>query len=76
MKRNFLLDKFITCLFIVEEAESFNREWQTRTRRVAGAIGAGASSGTAPINYRHQPEPRQLALPSTTNVPRLVFFLN
>nr|XP_012227468.1 PREDICTED: myeloid leukemia factor isoform X2 [Linepithema humile] len=51
-----------------EEAESFNHEWETRTRRVAGAIGA-AGSGITASNYRHQPEPRQLALPSTTNVP-------
>jgi len=57
----------------VEEAENFNREWETRTRRVAGAI-AAAGSGTAASNYRHQSEPKQLALPSTTDLPRLVFF--
>ncbi|XP_077255323.1 myeloid leukemia factor isoform X2 [Temnothorax americanus] len=49
-----------------EEAESFNREWQSRTRRVAGAI-EGANSGTA--SRVRVPEPRQLALPSTTDLP-------
>ncbi|XP_071577937.1 myeloid leukemia factor isoform X1 [Temnothorax nylanderi] len=49
-----------------EEAESFNREWQSRTRRVAGAI-EGANSGTA--SSVRVPEPRQLALPSTTDLP-------
>ncbi|XP_011698434.1 PREDICTED: myeloid leukemia factor isoform X2 [Wasmannia auropunctata] len=48
-----------------EEAESFNREWESRTRRTAGAIeGAHPAS-----NVRVNPEPRQLALPSTTDVP-------
>ncbi|TGZ48312.1 Myeloid leukemia factor [Temnothorax longispinosus] len=50
----------------IEEAESFNREWQSRTRRVAGAI-EGANSGTA--SSVRVPEPRQLALPSTTDIP-------
>ncbi|XP_011879096.1 PREDICTED: myeloid leukemia factor isoform X2 [Vollenhovia emeryi] len=49
-----------------EEAESFNHEWQTRTRRVAGAIdGAHSAAATNRVN----PEPRQLALPSTTDLP-------
>ncbi|XP_011630216.1 myeloid leukemia factor isoform X1 [Pogonomyrmex barbatus] len=50
-----------------EEAESFNHEWETRTRRVAGSID-GPNSATA-ANIRHHPEPRQLALPSTTDQP-------
>jgi myeloid leukemia factor 1 len=51
-----------------EEAETFNREWQTRSRRVAGAID-GPNSAAAATNSRHHPEPRQLALPSTTDLP-------
>ncbi|XP_011168045.1 myeloid leukemia factor isoform X2 [Solenopsis invicta] len=49
-----------------EEAESFNREWETRTRRVPAAID-GARSGAS--NVRVNPERRQLALPSTTDIP-------
>lgn len=50
-----------------EEADNFNHEWETRTRRVAGSID-GPNSATA-ANIRHHPEPRQLALPSTTDQP-------
>jgi len=61
-------------IFIVEEAESFNHEWQSRTRhvRMPNAIGATNSAS----NVRVNPEPRQLALPSTTDLPaRLVCYL-
>ncbi|XP_012533902.1 myeloid leukemia factor isoform X2 [Monomorium pharaonis] len=48
-----------------EEAESFNREWETRTRRTRPAI----EGATGVSNVRFTPEPRQLALPSTTDLP-------
>lgn len=49
-----------------EEADSFNHEWETRTRRVAGAIGDTNLASNVRANH---PSPRQLALPSTTDVP-------
>ncbi|XP_011332443.1 myeloid leukemia factor isoform X3 [Ooceraea biroi] len=49
-----------------EEADTFNREWVTRTRRVGNAI-EGANVATATSNSRHRPEPRHLALPSTAD---------
>ncbi|XP_020278186.1 myeloid leukemia factor isoform X2 [Pseudomyrmex gracilis] len=49
-----------------EEADSFNQEWETRTRRGAGAINAPNAIAN---NNRYRPEPRQLALPSTTEQP-------
>ncbi|KYM99436.1 Myeloid leukemia factor [Cyphomyrmex costatus] len=49
-----------------EEAESFNREWETRTRRVAGNAIANTNVAS---NVRANPAPRQLALPSTTDIP-------
>ncbi|KAL6443399.1 hypothetical protein ACFW04_002927 [Cataglyphis niger] len=50
-----------------DEAETFNREWESRTRRVrTGAIDNGNSARVA-SNSRHRPEPRQLALPSITD---------
>ncbi|XP_018317442.1 myeloid leukemia factor isoform X2 [Mycetomoellerius zeteki] len=48
-----------------EEADSFNREWESHTRRTAGAIG----NTDLASNVRANPAPRQLALPSTTDVP-------
>jgi hypothetical protein len=59
--------KLFVFIFIIEEAESFNREWETRTtRRVPAAID-GPRSGAS--NVRVNPERRQLALPSTTDIP-------
>ncbi|XP_029156536.1 myeloid leukemia factor isoform X2 [Nylanderia fulva] len=50
-----------------EEADSFNREWVSHTRRAhTSAIDNGNSTRVA-SNSRHRPEPRQLALPSTTD---------
>ncbi|KAH0952615.1 hypothetical protein HN011_005358 [Eciton burchellii] len=49
-----------------EEADSFNHEWVSRTRRVGNTI-ENSNSTTAATNSRHRPEPRQLALPSTTD---------
>lgn len=51
---------------IAEEAESFNREWVSRTRRVDRGAIEGANPATA-RNVRVNPDPRQLALPSTTD---------
>jgi hypothetical protein len=50
----------------IEEADSFNHEWVSRTRRVGNTI-ENSNSTTAATNSRHRPEPRQLALPSTTD---------
>ncbi|CAL1687859.1 unnamed protein product [Lasius platythorax] len=50
-----------------DEAETFNREWVSHTRRAhTNAIDNGNSARVA-SNSRHRPEPRQLALPSTTD---------
>ncbi|XP_072751710.1 myeloid leukemia factor isoform X2 [Anoplolepis gracilipes] len=49
-----------------DEADSFNREWESRTRRIHAAIDNG-NSARGVSNSRHRPEPRQLALPSTTD---------
>ncbi|CAK9815042.1 Myeloid leukemia factor [Anthophora plagiata] len=43
-----------------EEAESFNNEWETRTRRGVGAIG---NSHYVSHGHRNRPDHRQLALP-------------
>lgn len=45
-----------------EEAETFNKEWETRTRRSMGAIGGAGSS-----HNRRRPEQRHLALPSSSS---------
>ncbi|GAB1864476.1 Myeloid leukemia factor [Camponotus japonicus] len=50
-----------------DEADSFNHEWESHTRRAhTGAIDNGNSARVV-SNSRHRPEPRQLALPSTTD---------
>ncbi|XP_001602461.2 myeloid leukemia factor 2 isoform X1 [Nasonia vitripennis] len=52
-----------------EEAETFNREWETKTKRTMNAIG-GSSYRQQPNPYsRSQQEHRQLALPSTAPAP-------
>ncbi|XP_076634909.1 myeloid leukemia factor isoform X2 [Colletes latitarsis] len=43
-----------------EEAESFNNEWETRTRHAVGAIG---NSRYGAHGHRSRPDHRQLALP-------------
>lgn len=43
-----------------EEADDFNKEWETRTRRSIGAIGGGAGSS----HNRRRSDQRHLALPS------------
>ncbi|XP_058789023.1 myeloid leukemia factor isoform X2 [Phymastichus coffea] len=47
-----------------EEAEAFNREWQSRTKRSAGAIAGSSHRARNPYN-RSQQENKPLALPST-----------
>lgn len=54
------------CICVIEEAGTFNREWETRTRRGGNAI-EGPNLATATSHSRHRPEPRQLALPSTAD---------
>ncbi|XP_029667379.1 myeloid leukemia factor 2 isoform X2 [Formica exsecta] len=50
-----------------EEAETFNREWESHTRRVRTSAIDSGNSARVVSNSRHRPEPRQLALPSTTD---------
>ncbi|XP_033208056.1 myeloid leukemia factor isoform X3 [Belonocnema kinseyi] len=47
-----------------EEAETFNKEWENRTRRSMGAIGGPSGS-----SHRRRPEQRHLALPSPSSRP-------
>ncbi|XP_053981564.1 myeloid leukemia factor isoform X1 [Hylaeus volcanicus] len=46
-----------------EEAESFNNEWETRTRQAVGAIG---NSRYGAHGHRSRPDHRQLALPDAS----------
>lgn len=48
-----------------EEADDFNKEWETRTRRSIGAIGGGAGSS----HNRRRSDQRHLALPSPPSRP-------
>lgn len=48
-----------------DEAESFNTEWEARTRRSVGAIAGPHNSAYASYN-RHRPDHKQLALPDAS----------
>lgn len=68
-ERKMLFASVCNCLYfiihIVEEAESFDREWVSHIRRVGAIDGANSANAS---NVRVTPDPRQLALPSTTDL--------
>lgn len=70
IERNlFVLQIISVCIFIIyiDEADSFNREWESHTRRAHTSAIDNGNSARVVSNSRHRPEPRQLALPSTTD---------
>lgn len=52
-------------IFFIDEAESFNTEWESCTRRSVGAIGGPHHSGYANYN-RRRPDHKQPALPDAS----------